>query len=103
MVPPDADQEKGDMNKGDLINAIAEETSMSKAGAGAVLNAIVGSVAGALKKGDKVTLTGFGTFRVSHRAAHMGRNFQTGEAIQVQARNVPKFKAGSGLKAAVRG
>ncbi len=102
MVPPDADQEKGDMNKGDLINAIAEETSMSKAGAGAVLNAIVGSVAGALKKGDKVTLTGFGTFRVSHRAARMGRNPQTGEAIQIQARNVPKFKAGMGLKVAVK-
>ena len=90
------------MNKGDLINAIAEETSMSKAGAGAVLNAIVGSVAGALKKGDKVTLPGFGTFRVSHRAARMGRNPQTGEAIQIQASNVPKFKASIGLKTAVK-
>ncbi len=102
MVPPDADQEKGDMNKGDLINAIAEETSMSKAGAGAVINAILGSVTGALKKGDKVMLSGFGTFRVSHRAARMGRNPQTGEAIQIQARNVPKFKASIGLKAAVK-
>ncbi len=102
MVPPDADQEKGDMNKRDLINAIAEETSMSKAGAEAVVNAILGSVTGALKKGDKVTLTGFGTFRVSHRTARMGRNPQTGEAIQIQATNVPKFKAGMGLKVAVK-
>ncbi len=90
------------MNKGDLINAIAEETSMSKAGAEAVINAILGSVTGALKKGEKVTVTGFGTFRVSHRAARMGRNPQTGEAIQIQARNVPKFKAGMGLKVAVK-
>ncbi len=90
------------MNKGDLINAIAEETSMSKAGAGAVINAILGSVTEALKKGDKVTLTGFGTFRVSHRTARMGRNPQTGEAIQIQAINVPKFKAGMGLKVAVK-
>ncbi len=103
MVPPNADQEKGDMNKGDLINAIAEETSMSKAGAEAVINAFVGSVTGALKKGEKVTVTGFGTFSVSHRAARMGRNPQTGEAIHVKATNVPKFKAGAGLKEAVRG
>ncbi len=102
MVPPDADQEKGDMNKRDLINAIAEETSMSKAGAGAVINAILGSVAGALKKGDKVMLSGFGTFRVSHRAARMGRNPKTGEVIQIQAKNVLKFKAAMGLKAAVK-
>jgi len=103
MVPPNADQEKGDMNKGDLINAIAEETSMSKAGAEAVINAFVGSVTGALKKGEKVTVTGFGTFSVSHRAARMGRNPQTGEAIQVKATIVPKFKAGASLKEAVRG
>ena len=55
MVPPDADQEKGDMNKGDLINAIAEETSMSKAGAESVINAFVGSVTGALKKVGRIT------------------------------------------------
>lgn len=101
VVPPNADQEKEDMNKGELIEAIADETDMSKAGAEAVLNAFVSSVTGALKKGDKVTLTGFGTFSVSSRAARMGRNPQTGEAIQVKASKVPKFKAGASLKEAV--
>jgi len=101
-VPPDADQEKGDMNKGDLINAIANETSMSKAGAGAMINAFVGSVTEALKKGEKVRLKGFGTFSVSHRATRMARNPHTGEAIQIQARNFPKFKASIVLKAAVK-
>ena len=89
------------MNKGDLINAIADETDMNKAGAEAVLNAFVSSVTGALKGGDKVTLTGFGTFSISNRAARMGRNPKTGESIQIKASKVPKFKAGAGLKAAV--
>ena len=90
------------MNKGDLISAIASETDMSKAGAEAVLNAFVSSVSGALCNGEKVTLTGFGTFSVSTRAARMGRNPKTGEAIQIKAAKVPKFKAGVGLKEAVR-
>ena len=89
------------MNKGELVEAIADETDMSKAGAEAVLNAFVSSVTGALKRGDKVTLTGFGTFSISNRAARMGRNPQTGEAIQVKASKVPKSKAGAGLKEAV--
>ncbi len=90
------------MNKRDLINAIASETDMSKAGAGAVLNAFVSSVTGALKGGNKVTLTGFGTFSISNRAARTGRNPKTGEPIQIQASKVPKFKAGAGLKGAVK-
>ncbi|MBT3434479.1 MAG: HU family DNA-binding protein [Nitrospinaceae bacterium] len=90
------------MNKGDLINAIADETDMNKAGAEAVLNAFVSSVTGALKGGDKVTLTGFGTFSISNRAARMGRNPKTGESIQIKASKVPKFKAGAGLKDAVK-
>ncbi len=90
------------MNKGDLINAIATETDMSKSGAEAVLNAFVSSVTGALKGGDKVTLTGFGTFSISNRAARMGRNPKTGEPIQIKASKVPKFKAGAGLKVAVK-
>ena len=102
MVLPYADQEKEDMNKGDLINAIADETDMNKAGAEAVLNAFVSSVTGALKGGDKVTLTGFGTFSISNRAARMGRNPKTGESIQIKASKVPKFKAGAGLKDAVK-
>ena len=89
------------MNKGDLIDAIAGETDMSKAGAEAVLNAFVSSVTGALKGGDKVTLTGFGTFSISNRSARMGRNPKTGESIQIKASKVPKFKAGAGLKEAV--
>ncbi len=89
------------MNKGELVGAIAGETDMSKSGAEAALNAFVSSVTGALKRGDKVTLTGFGTFSISNRAARMGRNPQTGEAIQVKASKVPKFKAGAGLKEAV--
>lgn len=102
MVLPYADQEKEAMNKGDLINAIADETDMNKAGAEAVLNAFVSSVTGALKGGDKVTLTGFGTFSISNRAARMGRNPKTGESIQIKASKVPKFKAGAGLKDAVK-
>ena len=90
------------MNKGDLINAIADETDMNKAGAEAVLNAFVSSVTGALKGGDKVTLTGFGTFSISNRAARMGRNPKTGESIQIKASKVPKLKAGAGLKDAVK-
>ncbi len=86
------------MNKGELVEAIAGETDMSKSGAEAVLNALVSSVTGALKRGDKVTLSGFGTFSISNRAARMSRNPQTGEAIQVKASKVPKFKAGAGLK-----
>jgi DNA-binding protein HU-beta len=101
MVPPDADQEKNNMNKSELVEAIAGETDMTKSGAEAVLNAFVSSVTGALKKGEKVTLTGFGTFSISNRAARMGRNPQTGEAIQVKASKVPKFKAGASLKQAV--
>jgi DNA-binding protein HU-beta len=102
MVLPYADQEKEDMNKGDLINAIADETDMNKAGAEAVLNAFVSSVTGALKGGEKVTLTGFGTFSISNRAARIGRNPKTGESIQIKASKVPKFKAGTGFKDAVK-
>ena len=89
------------MNKGELVEAIASETEMSKSGAEVVLNSLVSSVTSALKRGDKVTLTGFGTFSISNRAARMGRNPQTGEAIKVKASKVPKFKAGAGLKEAV--
>ena len=90
------------MNKGELVEAIADETDMSKSGAEAVLNAFVSSVTGALKKGDKVTLTGFGTFSISKRKARMGRNPRTGESIKIAAAKVPHFKAGEKLKRAVR-
>lgn len=90
------------MNKGDLVDAIAKQTDLSKSGAEAVVNAFVSTVTGALKKGEKVTLTGFGTFIVSRRAARKARNPRTGETIQLKAAKVPRFKAGAGLKGAVK-
>lgn len=89
------------MNKAELVEAIAAATDMSKSGAETVVNAFVSTITNCLKGGDKVTLTGFGTFSVSHRAARTARNPRTGEPIQVKAAKVPKFKAGAGLKSAV--
>ncbi len=89
------------MNKGDLINQIAEDGGLSKSQAGAALNSVLDSVAGTLSKGGKVTLVGFGTFSVSQRSARTGRNPQTGAEIQIAAKNVVKFKAGKELSAKV--
>ena len=75
---------------------------MSKSGAEAVVNAFVSTVTGALEKGDKVTLTGFGTFSISKRGARKARNPRTGETIMVKPSKVPRFKAGAGLKSAVK-
>ena len=86
------------MNKGDLIDAIAASTGLSKADAGRAIDATTSAVAGELAGGGSVALVGFGTFSVSHRAARMGRNPATGESIHIDARNVPKFKAGKALK-----
>ena len=86
------------MNKGDLIDAIAASTGLSKADAGRAIDATTSAIAGELAGGGSVALVGFGTFSVSHRAARMGRNPATGEAIQIRASNVPKFKAGKALK-----
>lgn len=85
------------MNKGDLINNIAESANLSKAQATEALSATLNAIAGALKDGDKVTLIGFGTFSVSHRAERMGRNPQTGASITIHAKNLVKFKAGKEL------
>ena len=89
------------MNKTDLIDAIASAADLSKADAGRALDAVVDSITDSLKKGDPVSLVGFGTFQVKHRAAREGRNPQTGATIQIQASNVPSFKAGKALKDAV--
>ena len=89
------------MNKGKLIAAIAKATGSTKADAGRALDATIENVTKALKKGDTVTLIGFGTFKVSKRAARIGRNPQTGAELKIPARKVPSFKAGAGLKAAV--
>ncbi|MDP2142664.1 MAG: HU family DNA-binding protein [Gallionella sp.] len=89
------------MNKSDLVDAIAKSADISKAAAGRALDATVESIKKALKKGDTVSLVGFGTFKVGKRAARTGRNPRTGEAIKIKAAKVPKFTAGKGLKDAV--
>jgi DNA-binding protein HU-beta len=85
------------MNKAELIATIAEEAGITKTQANTALDAFVGAVTKTLKKGDKVTLVGFGTFSVSKRAARNGRNPQTGEVIKIKARKVARFKAGKEL------
>jgi DNA-binding protein HU-beta len=89
------------MNKGELIEAIANDSKITKADAGRVLDTIITSVTKTLKKGNKVTLIGFGTFSVSKRAARKGRNPQTGKEIKIAAKKVEKFKAGAELAKAV--
>lgn len=89
------------MNKADLIDKIAADANITKTAAGAALDSLIDSVTSALKKGQRVTLVGFGTFDVSERKARVGRNPRTGEAITIAARRVPKFSAGKALKDAV--
>lgn len=90
------------MTKTELIEKIAVSAQITKAAAGAVLNTFMDSVKKTLKKGNKVTLIGFGTFSIANRKARTGRNPQTGAPIKVRARKVPKFSAGQGFKDAVR-
>lgn len=85
------------MNKGQLISKIAEDAGLTKAQATSALDAVIDGVTGALKSGDKLTLVGFGTFGISARAARKGRNPQTGNEINIPAKNVVKFKAGKEL------
>ena len=85
------------MNKGELIDAMASDTGLTKADAEKALNSFTDNVGGALANGSSVTLIGFGTFSKQHREARQGRNPQTGETIQIAAKNVAKFKAGSKL------
>ena len=86
------------MNKADLIARIAEDADLSKKSAEAALNAFVDAVEGALKKGEKVQLVGFGSFEVTQRAARKGRNPQTKEEIKIPASKAPVFRAGKALK-----
>jgi len=90
------------VNKSDLIEAIADSADISKAAAGRALDAFTASVTKALKKGDTVSLVGFGTFSVKKRSARTGRNPQTGETIKIKAAKVPGFKAGKALKDSVK-
>lgn len=85
------------MNKQELIDTIAEKTGLQKAQAQQALEATLEAVADALCRGDKVSLTGFGNFEVTERAATTGRNPQTGATIQIAAKNRVKFKAGKQL------
>jgi DNA-binding protein HU-beta len=89
------------MNKGDLIDKIAAATGVSKTSAAGAIDTIVDSVTMSLKKGNRVTLVGFGTFSVSQRKARNGRNPQTGGVIKIAARRVAKFTPGVELKKAV--
>ena len=89
------------MNKNDLISAVAETAGLSKADAGKAVDGVLESISSTLSGGDAVRLVGFGTFSVANRAATTGRNPRTGEAIQIPASRVPKFKAGKALKGAV--
>lgn len=89
------------MNKSELIDNIAEAAGISKAAAGRALDATTAAVTKALKKGDLVTLIGFGTFYVGKREARSGRNPRTGETIKIKAANSPKFRAGKALKDAL--
>ena len=90
------------MNKGELVENMANAAGISKAAAERSLTGLLDSITGALSKGDKVTLVGFGTFSVSKRSARQGRNPQTGATIQIAARTVARFKPGSKLADAVR-
>ncbi|MEL7221313.1 MAG: HU family DNA-binding protein [Bacteroidota bacterium] len=89
------------MNKGDLISKIADTAGITKGQAEDALNAVLDGITDSLKSDESVTLIGFGTFSVSHRAARAGRNPQTGETIQIAAKNLAKFKAGKKLTEAL--
>jgi DNA-binding protein HU-beta len=89
------------MNKGELIEAVSGSSGLSRADAAKAVDAVLGSITETLSEGGSVALVGFGTFQVKARAARMGRNPRTGEAINIGASNVPRFKAGKGLKDAI--
>jgi len=89
------------MNKSDLIDGMAEDAGITKASAKKALESFLGNVEGSLKKGDRVSLVGFGSWSVTRRAAREGRNPQTGKTIQIAAKNVVKFKSGSDLSSSV--
>ena len=91
------------MNKAELVEAIAKKAGGSKAMADVMIDAFIDAVTGSLKKGENVTLVGFGTFSQGKRAARSGRNPQTGAAIKIPAAKTAKFAAGAKLKAAVNG
>lgn len=90
------------MNKTELVMLVAEATGLSKADAARAVDAVFDGITASLKKGDKVSLVGFGTFAVRDRAARTGRNPKTGETIEIAAGKTPGFKAGKALKDAIK-
>jgi DNA-binding protein HU-beta len=90
------------LNKGDLVGKIAKDAGLTKPQAEAAFKSLIGGVTASLKKGQKVTIVGFGSFTVIKRKARMGRNPQTGAPIKIAAHKVPKFASGSELRKAVR-
>ena len=90
------------MNKAELISAVADRAEMTRKEASTVVDCILDAIQQALARGEKVSLTGFGTFEVRRRAARKGRNPQTGEEIQIPATAAPGFRAGKALKSSVR-
>jgi DNA-binding protein HU-beta len=90
------------MTKTDLIDMIANDAKITKAAAGKAVDSFIDGVKKSLKKGDRVTLVGFGTFSVTRRKARKGRNPQTGAEIKIAATKAPKFTAGAALKKAVK-
>ncbi|RJQ45773.1 MAG: HU family DNA-binding protein [Nitrospiraceae bacterium] len=90
------------MTKGELIDVVAKGADISKTAAGKAIDSLIDGVARTLKKGGKVTLTGFGSFSVSRRKARKGRNPRTGEEIKIPATKTPKFSAGKALKQAIK-
>lgn len=89
------------MKKQDFIKAVAENADVSQATAADCFDAVVETITDSLKKGEKLTFVGFGTFAVKERAARQGRNPRTGDTIQIAAAKIPSFKAGKALKDAV--
>jgi len=89
------------VNKADLIDAIAKKVTIAKSAAANVVDAFIDTITHSLKKGEKVTLMGFGSWEVRERAARVGRNPQTGKEIKIKAKKVPKFNPGKELKEAV--
>jgi nucleoid DNA-binding protein len=90
------------MNKSELIDAITDDAGITKSQAGSAIDSLVNNVEQALKRGEKVTVVGFGTFSSSERSARIGRNPQTGNSIRIPAKKVVKFSPGKSLKEAIQ-
>jgi DNA-binding protein HU-beta len=91
------------VTKSELVDQVADRSGLTKSDSGRAVDALLETVEDALRRGSEVTLSGFGKFHVGQRGARQGVNPRTGERIQIAASRVPRFTAGSGLKAAVKG